>query len=326
MSSGSYQLSGFPAPSVIVNVAELYDFKDEVEAIGTTHADESVDISTSVTQTISKINFEEGQYVQQGEIIVELTSAEEKAALDEAEKQFNRVESLTEAAATTLTRRDQALLSLQVAQARYENRIIRAPFSGIIGLRKISEGALVSPGTVITTLDDISIIKLEFAVPEKFLSKITPGMSVSATSVAYPDKIFKGTIYVVDLRVDPATRAINVKAEIPNEDRLLKPGMLLQVKIVLSEEKVILLPEESIMARKNEKYVYVVGNEDKLEQRSVTLGRRLAGQVEVVSGIKEGEKVVMEGSPLLRPGQVVKIAGTKTIKESEQEFKNLQEE
>src|SRR5262249_41847756 len=153
-----------------------------------------------------------------GDIIVELTSFAEKATLEEAEKQFERVDRLTEAAATPLTRRDQQLLALQVAQARYDDLIIRAPFSGIIGLRRVSEGTLASPGTIITTLDDISIIKLEFAVPEKYLSLISKGMPIHATSIAYPGKIFEGEIYVIDLRVNPATCTINVKSEIPNEE------------------------------------------------------------------------------------------------------------
>lgn len=320
---GGPSFPGFPPSPVIVNVAELYDFADVIEAIGTAKANESVNITSCTIQTIEKINFKEGQYVEKDDIVVEFSSEEEKATLAEAEKQFQRIESLAQTAAATLARRDQQLLALQIAQARFSDKIIKAPFSGVIGLRNVSEGALVTPGMVITTLDDVNLIKLDFSIPEKYASSIASGKKIVATTVAYPEKKFEGTVYVVDPRVDSITRAFNVKATIANKDKLLKPGMLLQVSVVLQEEKVILLPEETISLQKDKKFVYVVDSENKIEQRSVDTKRRIAGSIEIASGIMVGDQIVMEGRPNLRPGQVVQIAGTKTIKESAQEFKNI---
>jgi membrane fusion protein (multidrug efflux system) len=316
---------GFLPSSVIVNVAEIYDFSDVIEAIGTAKANESVNITSSITQIINKINFEEGQYIEKDEVVIEFSSEEEKATLEEAEKQFHRIESLSQTAATTLARRDQQFLALQIAKARYSDRVVRAPFSGIIGLRHLSEGALVTPGMVITTLDDINFIKLDFSIPEKHAGTIIPGKKIIATTVAYPEKKFEGTIYAVDPRVNSTTRAFNTKAIVSNTDKLLKPGMLLQVKVVLQEEKIMLLPEEAIGMQKDKKFVYVVGSLNKIEQFPVETKRRIAGIVEIVSGIKVGDQIVMEGRPNLRPGQVVQIAGVKTIKESNHEFKNISE-
>ena len=325
MFSGGPQFGGFPPSPVIVNVAELYDFADVIEAIGTAKANESVTITSCSTQTIDKINFVEGQQVEKDDVIVEFCAEEEKVTLEEAEKQFQRIESLAQTAAATLARRDQQLLTLQIAQARFGDRLIKAPFSGVVGLRHVSEGALVTPGMVITTLDDVNLIKLDFSIPEKYASAIAPGKKIIATTIAYPEKKFEGAVYVIDPRVDSSTRAFNVKATIANTDKLLKPGMLLQVKVVLQEEKVILLPEETISVQKDKKFVYVVDSESKVEQRPVETRRRIAGSVEIASGIKVGEQIVMEGRPNLRPGQDVLITGTKTIKESAQEFKTISE-
>lgn len=321
-----FQFGGFPPARIIVHVAELHNINDEIEAIGTAKSNESVDITTSLTQTINRINFEEGQKVEKGMIIIEMSSTEAKASLEEAEKQFKRVDSLMESAATTQSRRDQQLLALQLAQSQYEDCMLRAPFSGTLGLRQFSEGAVVSPGTVITTLDDISAIKLDFTIPEKHISAITPGKKITATSVAYPGKSFDGTVYVVDPRVDPSTRAVAVKATVPNGDNLLRPGMLMHVKVILKQDNAILLPEEAIKSQKDKKFVYIIDSANKIEQRPVEIGCRTAGCVKVISGIQPGEQVVMEGSPLLRPGQAVLIVKTKTIQESGQDFKTFFEE
>lgn len=316
----------FPTSKVIVFNVQLRKYEELLESIGTAQANESVNLSPSVTETISKINFNEGDFVQKEYVLVELTSDEEKATLDEAKKQYERVENLTQNAAATLTRRDQQLLSKQVAEARLADRIIKAPFSGVLGLRKVSEGALVTPGMIITTLDDLSVIKLDFAVPETHLESVSPKKKIVATSVAFVGKTFEGTVYVVDTRVDPVTRTVDARALIPNPDRLLKPGILLDVKLVIDEGEAIIIPEEALTLAKEGSYVFVVKEDNTLTKRTVVTGRRFAGTVEVKSGIQVGEKIVMEGNPRLYEGQKVEVTGAKTIEQSADEFKKYSKE
>jgi membrane fusion protein (multidrug efflux system) len=322
----SFLPKGAPLPHgqegmpVVITVAESIDFKDVIEALGTSQANESVELTANVTEVVTNIHFEEGQLVEKGDVIVELLAEEEKAALVEAQKQFERIENLAQTQAATLTRRDEQLRKLEVAKAQLNDRKIIAPFSGILGLRRVSEGALVTPGTVITTLDDISVIKLVFTVPEKYLSRVSVGQKLETYSVAYPGKIFEGIIYTIDPRVDPATRAFNVKGKIPNPDHLLKPGMLMTVNIVVGEEKTILLPEEAIQIKSGEQVVFLVKEDNTALAVKVKTGKRIKGSIEVLSGVKTGDKIIVEGSPFLQSGAKVNISGVKTLEQSAEEF------
>lgn len=308
-----------PLP-VSITVAKLQPFQDGIDVIGSILANESVQLSSKVTETVTKINFSEGQLVHKGDIIVELNSEEEQAVLEEAEKQYNRIENLAKTAAATLTKRDQHLLNKQVAQARLNNRKIAAPFSGTLGLRKVSEGTLVNPGTVITSLDDISVVKFEFAVSERRIGLVKIDQIINATAIAYPQETFSGKVYAIDTRVNPATRTMVVKALIPNDRFLLKPGMLLHAKVLLPEEEVLFIPEEAIFAKKGIKEVYLVDEEGVIRCSPVQLGRRIAGCVEVLAGVQPGDRLVMESASSLDNGQKVIVKETKTIESSIAEF------
>ncbi|CCB85143.1 putative uncharacterized protein [Parachlamydia acanthamoebae UV-7] len=308
---------------VSVTIAELHPFQDFIDVIGTVYANESVQLSAKVTETVTKINFTEGQYVEKGEVIVELNSEEEKAIFEEAEKQYTRIQNLAQSAAVTLTKRDQQLMNMQIAQAKLNNRKIIAPFSGILGLRKVSEGTLVTPGTVITSLDDISKIKFEFSISEKRVGLVSVGQPIQASSIAYPNEAFIGTIYAMDTRVNSLTRALAAKAIIPNEKFLLKPGMLLHARIFLPAENILILPEEAILSKKGDKVVYVIDADELVEKRPVQLGRRLAGSVEITEGLQPGERVILESRVVLESGQKVAIIETKTIESSHHEFQQF---
>jgi len=295
---------------------------DEVEAIGTAKANESVSLTSRVTDTVSKVNFEDGNYVETGQILVELTNSEEtallaeaQASVDEATRQFNRLQNLISQNLASQTQLDIEQARMQTSQARLEaiiarldDRLIRAPFSGVLGFRNVSPGTLLSPNIVVTTLDDIGIIKLDFSVPELYLAALSKGQEVIATSPAYPDRQFVGEVRTIDSRVDPVTRSITIRAHLANNDRLLRPGMLLTVNLIRSRSFALLVPEEAIIPIQNKHFVYVA-QEGVAKRVEVEVGRMQPGTVEILSGLSEGQQVITQGIIKVRPGSKIEIKG-----------------
>jgi membrane fusion protein (multidrug efflux system) len=192
-----------------------------------------------------------------------------------------------------------------VAQAKLADTVVRAAFAGRVGLRRVSVGSLVSPGTVITTLDDTGTIKLDFTVPETFVSMVSPGLAITAHSVAYPGKTFEGKVSSVDSRVDPSTRSVTVRALVPNPDGLLKPGMFLNVRLSRGAVEALLVPEQALVPEQGDVFVFVV-KDGTVAKRLIRIGQRRVGAVQVVQGLAAGELVVTEGTQKLRDGASVK--------------------
>lgn len=320
------QGAGQATPVVVYQVTEKA-FSDEVEALGTLRANESVELTSTVTERVSKINFNDNQSVKQGDILVEMDAAEEMAelseqesALAEAERQVKRLAPLVRQGAASESGLDTQKLQVLAArsrikaiQSRIDQRIIKAPYDGVLGLRNISVGALAQPGTLITTIDDLSVMKLDFSVPEIFLSSLKEGTQIESTTEAYPDDVFKGAVFSVDSRIDPVTRSIQARAIIDNGDGRLKPGLLMHVTLKKNPRQALLVPEEAMIADGQDNFVFVVkgdSTEAVAERRKVTLGARQFGEVEILEGIKAGEYVVTHGIDRLRPGAAVKIRAT----------------
>jgi membrane fusion protein, multidrug efflux system len=192
------------------------------------------------------------------------------------------------------------------ARARLNDTFVRAPFSGRVGLRRVSVGSLVAPGAVITTLDDTGTIKLDFTVPETAMAAMRPGLPIKATSVAYPDRIFTGKVASIDSRVDPSTRAVTVRALLPNDDGNLKPGMFLMVRLAQAQADALVVPEESLLPEQGNVYVYVV-NDGSVTKRKIRTGQRKVGTIQVLEGLQSGELVVTEGTQKLREGASVRL-------------------
>lgn len=220
------------ATEVIVAAAKIAHFDDRIEALGTLKANESVQISSSITETVGAVYFDDGDRVAAGKLLVEMTSDEEhaqleeaRATVDEARRQYERVQSLEKmgtAAASLLDERrrdwDTAKARLGAIESRLADRLIKAPFGGVLGLRNVSVGALVEPEDLITTLDDDSVMKLEFPIPSIHLGGLHAGLAVSATSAAFGEREFRGEVRAVDSRIDPVTRSILIRARLPNPD------------------------------------------------------------------------------------------------------------
>ena len=310
-------LSERPIP-VLTTTVERLPLAVEIEAVGTARAREAVDITSKATNTVTTVRFTEGQQVRSGEVLVELDGAQAKAdlvaaraALKESESTFNRSRDLFARQALSESQLEQIEATLianrarvAAAEARVADTVIRAPFSGKVGLRRVSVGSLVSPGTVITTLDDSSVIKLDFDVPETFVSVVETGLSVAATSIAYPGETFEGQVSSVDSRVDPVSRSVTVRAEIPNGEGLLKPGMFMSVRVAREPTPALVVPESAIVPERGSVFVFVVG-EGRAERREVTIGRREPGRVELLGGVEAGERVVVQGTQKVRDGSPV---------------------
>jgi len=310
-------LSERPIP-VVTTPVEQVPLAVEIEAVGTARAREAVDITCKAANTVTAVRFTEGQHVRTGEVLVELDGAQAKAdlvaaraALKESESTFKRSRDLFARQALSESQLEQIEATLIAnrarvasAEARVADTVIRAPFAGKVGLRRVSVGSLVSPGTVITTLDDSSVIKLDFDVPETFVSVLESGLSVRATSIAYPGETFEGEVSSVDSRVDPVSRSVTVRAEIPNTAGLLKPGMFMAVRVSRDPTPALVVPESAIVPERGSVFVFVVG-EGRAERREVTIGRREPGRVELLAGVAAGERVVVQGTQKVRDGSTV---------------------
>jgi membrane fusion protein (multidrug efflux system) len=313
-----------PPAAVIVERAGQQRIHDPLEALGTLKANETVRITANVSDTVSRINFDDGQAVAAGDVLVELTDAEESALLaeaetlaEEAERQYRRIERLVaqgNASESLLDERRRewraAEARLEAVRSRLQDRIITAPFDGRVGLRQISPGALVSPGDVITTLVDDSRMKLDFTIPALYLTSVRPGTVIEATTPVFANRSFAGEVSSVDSTIDPVTRSITVRAVIPNDGGELVPGMLMTVNLLRNEREAVVISEEAVIPRGDETFVMVVDTATEpytAQQRRVVLGTRMPGQVEVVSGLEPGEAVISHGTLKVRPGSPVRI-------------------
>lgn len=309
------------AASVIVHQPQLKPFAQEVSALGTVRANESVDVTSKVSDRVAAIHFREGQQVRKGDLLVELDNAEARAdlaaaeaALAESRSQYKRSQELYQTRALSEAQLDQlkaTMLSnesrVAAARSRLEDRLIRAPFSGRVGLRNVSVGGLVSPGEVITTLDDLSVVKLDFSVPEVFLAALEPDLPVSASSSAYPGETFAGRVASVGTRVDPTTRSVTIRALIDNGEYRLRPGMFMTIKVVRAEAEALMVPERAIVPEDTRHYLYVV--EDGIaRKREVVVGRRRPGEVEIVEGVIPTDQIVVDGTLDVRDGLPVRQA------------------
>jgi membrane fusion protein (multidrug efflux system) len=309
-------------PLITVGRARRDQLYDVVEALGTALANESVTLTAKVTDTVRRVNFEDGDYVEAGAVLIELTNQEEEALLaearanlDDAESQLRRLQDLSSRGLTSASELDVARsragatrARLNSVVARLRDRLIQAPFSGLLGFRQVSPGTMLGPNTAITSIDDISTIKLDF----------TLGAKVIAKGVSFPDRDFEGTVRTVGSRVDPVTRAITVRAHIENADRALRPGMLLTVAVVTAERTALVVPEGSVFQVQNRAYVYRVDGET-VHQQQIEIGGRRFGVVEVLGGLQDGDLIVTEGIIKLREGARVRYeAAEAAVSESSQ--------
>jgi membrane fusion protein (multidrug efflux system) len=287
-------------------------FWDEALALGTLRAWESVDITTSVSQIVTAISFEDGQVVKKGDVLATLKQTaeqaslkEQQAALTDALREVQRLENLARQNQVAQTDLDKSRTLATVTrhrieeiEARLADRTIVAPFSGVLGLRLVSEGALVTPGQRLTTLDDLARMRLDFSVPATQLNFLVIGQSIQAVAPAF-DQVFEGVISAIDSRIDPVSRSVIARATVENPEMKLPPGLLMEVTVKGSVRQVIVVPEESLESRARDHFLWVVEGEV-AHRIKVSIGGRRPGWVEIVTGLNAGDVVVRDGVGVLR--------------------------
>jgi membrane fusion protein (multidrug efflux system) len=314
-------------PGVVAVAVERRQFSDAIQAIGTAQARESIVITPKAADTIRVLRFDSGDRVRAGQVLVEMSSVEQAASLaeaqaanDAAQEELRRFQELYDRGFASQARLDAVRSAASAASARVnagasraEDRTLRAPFAGVVGLRSASPGQYVRPGDQIATLDDLSQIKLDFDVPETQLARLRQGVAIVAHSAAFPERIFSGTIAHVDSRIDSTTRMVRVRAMLPNQDSALRAGMLLTVEVRSNPREALAIPEMSILDRADGAYAYRVspgeGGAGAAELVRLQAGLRSDGMIEILGGLSEGDLVITEGVQSVRPGQPVRVSG-----------------
>ena len=318
---GSGEEQKRPPPMVATVQPQPHVFRDEIEAVGSARANEQVTLAANVTERIERLLFEDGMYVNRGQLLAVLSSAQEQAALagaranaTEASSQLERVKSLSARGFATRALLDQQRAALSEArataasvEAQISDRMIRAPFAGYLSLRNISAGAIVASGTPLVTVSDLSRIKLDFTVPETQLGALRPGQPIRAYASAFPDAPIEGRVSVIDPVIDPQSRAVMVRALLPNPGVRIKPGMLLTVRIETGRHGALALPEIAILSEGDTRYVYTVDRENKVKRMPLRTGLRDNGLVEV-SGLPANAQVISEGVVKVSEGRKVRVA------------------
>ena len=314
---------GGPA-SVFAEPVLEREFSRDIEALGTLEPIEQVDLSLNASDRITALYFDDGERVRAGKTLLSLAQREQlalvesaEADVEEAARQLERVSRLAVAEAVSQSELDSAQRDLDSAEAnlralqsRQKDRVLVAPFDGVLGFRRVSVGSFVRPGDVIATLIDDSEMNLDFDVPSIFTRSIQPGTAIIAETDDLPGAMFSGAIETLDNRIDPITRSIRARASIPNPDRLLRSGMFMRVTVTADPRWSLAIPESAVQPVGPRTFVWRVTPENgtlKARRVEVELGQRADGFIEVKSGLVQGDRVITEGIIRVRDGSELKL-------------------
>lgn len=309
---------GAPVETVVVKPTKA---TSDIPAVGSLRSDEHVQIAPEIAGRIAEIRFQEGEPVKEGEVLVLLDDAlaraevaDTAARLELAKANFERAETLQKSRNIAERTYDEARANFEtaraareLAQVRLSKHTIRAPFSGIVGIRSLSTGAFVSTGATLVNLEKIDFLKLDFKVPEIYLSDVRVGQTVDVTVDALPNRTFQADIYAIDPLVDVNGRALQIRARLKNPELVLRPGLFARISIRgRTEREVVVVPESAVVPRAGEFLIFLV-EDGKAVESKVTLGNRRAGMVEVTSGLLGGTTVVTAGHQRLKNGAIVDV-------------------
>jgi len=297
-------------------------FTDRIEVLGVAKGRQSVTITSNTAELITAVHFSDGQTVSRGQVLVELKADQENAGISEArarlaqaERDYQRWKNLADKGIAPRATAEQYLALLETAraavgsaQAQKLDRVIRAPFSGRVGISDIAPGALISPGTAIVSLDDVWVIRVDFSIPDRYLTTLRVGLPITARPDALPGESFQGRIAQIDTRIDPATRAIKARAEFPNPDGRLRPGMLVKVAIDQGVRTSVAAPEAALQFEGTQASVFVIAEEAKGQVARLTkveTGLNQDGYVEIRSGLKAGQRIIADGLNRVQDGALV---------------------
>lgn len=322
---------GNDAPlKVATYVVQTAPFAEVVNSTGTLRADEGVELQAETNGKIVAINFREGSHVKRGDLLFKLNDADLRASLarttyskELAKLKEQRYSQLLSRHVVTQNDYDAALSDVNVEQAnidlykaQIEKTEIRAPFDGVVGLRYVSSGAFVNATTRIATLQRLDKLKIDFAIPEKYVGRVKVGAPV-VFNIAGGERQFNGQIYAIDPRIDSATRTLVLRAECANPENRLLPGAFAEIQLKLEQiDNAILIPSEAVIPGLDEKNVFVM-KEGKALRRPVETGTRTSSTIHVLAGLKPGDVLITSGLQQLRPGQAVLPADIPESRSSE---------
>ena len=315
------------APNVTSTPVSMTQIERKLSSIGSLRANQSVDIAPQISGRIIDLPIDDGIFVEEGITLMSLDSREQSArveearvALQDARRQLEYVEELYRARAVSKDQLEARQASVDMASATLnslsavlDHYTVKAPFSGVLGFNDVSQGALVNKGTVITTLDDLSVMKLYFELPENTLSDIPAGTLVQAITDAWPDQSFTGTIDTINPRIDPLNLTFTARALLDNPEGRLRPGMLMRVNVIRPARQVLAVPARSVMFDGNDQYVYVIDQDGLPQQRFIKTGVTLETLITVTEGLEEGEEIIDQGVVKVVAGRPVKILQTEIV-------------
>lgn len=313
---------GFQMPPTLVETTKAGSnaVSDRFETVGTLEADDAATLVAEIGGIITRVPFNEGGRVGKGDLIAQLDDVEAKAELsraealrDQAQATANRVKSIVDQGASSQQAWDDAQAALKVAEAnaafakaRFDKTRILAPFSGVVGARRVSIGTYIQPGQAITELVRSEELRVNFSVPERYVLLLKKGAEVEVTSPAVPGTRLAGKVDVVEPLVDPATRNVKIVARVKNVDGQFRPGMSVNIAATLKErDSALTLPSEAIFLDQNQPFVYLVKPDCTVVKTAVRLGTRTMDRVEILTGLAEGNPVVKAGHQKLFDGAKV---------------------
>mgnify|MGYP003335934530 FL=1 len=305
-----------PVPVELVAV-ESGPLKETLAAVGSLDAEESVDIKPEVDGEVTSIRLTEGETVKKGDVLLQIDESKQAAVVAEAEADYklaqetiHRADMLLADGTISKQEHDQthatfarSEASLKLAKKRLTEYTLTAPFDGILGRRTVSVGQYVTPQTVLVSIYDLDRMKLNFSVPERYSARVTPGQTLQLKVAAYGEETFSGEIYLVEPRVDPGTRTVQVRAFVPNSDHRLKPGMFANLSVAVgTKAQALTIPEECLFPNGSGFAVYRSAN-GVAELVPVETGLRVPGKVEILRGLQPGDLVARSGNLRLSPGR-----------------------
>ena len=309
--------------TVVTEQVDIHQVNQSLSLIGKLEAEQSVIISSEVSGKVDSIHIKANQEVKQGQVLVLLNDDKAKAAVAEAkaylkdeQRKLAEFERLVKRNAITQTEIDAQKTNVDIANARLsaENANLKdlhitAPFAGTVGFIDFSRGKMVSAGTELVTLDDLSVMQLDLQIPERYLSKLSEGMEVTAQTSAWGDTVFTGTVVGVDSRINEETLNLRVRIHFDNESRQLKPGMLTAANMNFPAIEAPIIPVQALEYSGTKRFVYVVGEDNKATRTEVFLGARIGNEVVIDRGIEIGQKIVVQGIVNMRDGVDVQELG-----------------
>ncbi|EGU39007.1 efflux RND transporter periplasmic adaptor subunit [Vibrio scophthalmi] len=319
--------------TVVTEQVQTHQVSQSLSLVGKLAAAQSVMVSPETTGKVETIAVKANQEVKKGQLLIQLNDDKARAAVKEAQaylkdeqRKLKEFERLVKRNAITQTEIDAQKTNVEIAQARLDaananlkDLHISAPFSGTIGFIDFSRGKMVSAGTELLSLDDLSVMQLDLQVPERYLAKIVQGMQVTATTSAWGTQVFQGEVVGIDSRINQETLNLRVRIHFNNNDLKLKPGMLVSANMAFPAINAPIIPVQALEYSGTKRYVYVIGDDNQAKRTQVLLGARIENQVVITEGLNIGEKIVVQGIVNMRDGATVKELGSAAKPAAEQQ-------